>query len=280
MYFGAHVSIRHGFLEAAKQTHRVGGRAFQFFPKNPRSLSIKTMDRRDAEACAVYCREHDIRSIAHTPYPTNLAVDAGERRQLVVRSLLNDLEIAEACGAVGVIVHFGIYKGPERLDGYKNIVATLNEVLDQWEGTALVLIENQSGEHARMGMTFEELTGIRNLSVSPHKVGFCLDTCHAFASGLWNGSNWDEVEAKGVSLGYFDELKAVHLNDSVYPHKSYKDRHANIGKGEIGEMPFRKFLESPYLHHIPIVLETPTTAADTHTEEIAMLKTLSGEGNG
>ncbi|MDF2659889.1 MAG: endonuclease [Paenibacillus sp.] len=280
MYFGAHVSIRHGFLEAAKQTHRMGGRAFQFFPKNPRSLSLKTMDRRDAEACAAFCREHDIRSIAHTPYPTNLAADAGERRQIVVRSLLNDLEIADACGAVGVVVHFGIYKGAERLDGYKNIVATLNEVVEQWEGTSQLLIENQSGEHARMGMTFEELTGIRNLCAHPHKVGFCLDTCHAFASGLWDGSNWGEVEAKGVSLGYFDELKAVHLNDSVYPHQSYKDRHANIGKGEIGETSLRKLLESPYLRHIPIVLETPTPAAGTHREEIAKLKSLSGEGSG
>lgn len=278
MYFGAHVSIRNGFMEAAKIARSIGGRSFQYFPKNPRSLAIKTMDRRDAEACAAYCREQGLQSIAHTPYPTNLAVDAGERRNIVVLSLLNDLDIAEACGSVGVVVHFGIYKGGDPLDGYKNIVATLNEVLIRWNGSSLLLIENQSGEHARMGMTFEELVGVRNLCVKPQSVGFCFDTCHAYASGLWNGADWDEVQKKGESLGYFEHLKAIHLNDSVYPHKSYKDRHANIGKGEIGEEPFRRFLASRYVRNVPAVLETPVAAGYGHAQEIIELHRLTGEG--
>lgn len=275
MYFGAHVSIRRGFLEAARLARQIGGRSFQYFPKNPRSLSLKTPDRRDAEACAAFCREHGMLSIAHTPYPTNLAAEAGARRDVVVRSLLNDLDIAEACGSVGIIVHFGIYKGPVPLDGYKNIVATLNEVLAQWSGSALLLIENQSGEHARMGMTFEELVGVRNLCVKPESVGFCLDTCHAFASGLWDGANWADVQAKGEALGYFAQLKAIHLNDSVYPHKSYKDRHANIGRGEIGEQAFRRLFASPHVGEIPVVLETPVADGDTHAREIALLHRLT-----
>jgi deoxyribonuclease-4 len=276
LFFGAHVSIRRGFLEAAKLARRIGGSAFQYFPKNPRSLAIKTVDRRDAEACAAFCREHGIRSVAHVPYPTNLAADAGSYREAVVRSLLNDLDIAEACGSVGIVVHFGLYKGGDPLNGYKNIVATLNEVLSAWDGSAMVLIENQAGDHARMGMTFEELVGIRNLCVKPQLVGFCLDTCHAFASGLWNGTNWAEVQAKGESLGYFDHLKAVHLNDSVYPHGSHRDRHANIGRGEIGEQGFRDLLASPYVRNVPAILETPVAGA-THGPEIAWLHRLAGE---
>ncbi|GAA3404612.1 deoxyribonuclease IV [Paenibacillus hodogayensis] len=275
MYFGSHVSIRRGFLEAAKHARSIGGRSFQYFPKNPRSLTLKTLDRRDAEACAAFCREHDMRSIAHTPYPTNLAVEAGERRDIVVRSLLNDLEIAEACGSVGIIVHFGIYKGSDPLDGYKNIVATLNEVLDRWSGDTPLLIENQSGEHARMGMTLEELVGIRNLCVRPEAVGFCLDTCHSFASGLWDGSNWTDVLARGDALGYFAQLKAVHLNDSVYPCRSFKDRHANVGKGFIGETAFRSFLASPWIERLPVVLETPAAGSDTHEQEIRQLHRLA-----
>ncbi|PYI55887.1 deoxyribonuclease IV [Paenibacillus flagellatus] len=280
MLFGAHVSIRHGYAEAAKLARRIGGRSFQYFPKNPRSLALKSFDRRDAESCAAFCREHGMQSIAHTPYPTNLAADAGERRSVVVRSLLNDLEIADACGSVGVIVHFGIYKGAEPLDGYKNIVATLNEVLRSWSGSAMLLIENQSGEHARMGMTFEELVGVRNLCAKPELVGFCLDTCHAFASGLWSGNDWDEVEAKGVSLGYFEHLKAIHLNDSVYPSRSYKDRHANIGKGEIGAEPFRRLFASRYVQSLPGVLETPVAEGRSHAEEIAFLNELASSRPG
>lgn len=275
MNYGAHVSIRGGFLEAAKLARRIGGKSYQYFPKNPRSLTLKKADIRDAEACAAFCREHSLQSIAHTPYPTNLSAEAGERRDSVVASLLNDLEIADACGSVGIIVHFGIYKGAVQLDGYKNIVNTLNEVLLRWSGTTKLLIENQSGEHARMGMTFEELVGIRNLCAKPEYVGFCLDTCHAFASGLWNGANWAEVRAKGEALGYFQHLKAVHLNDSVYPFGAYKDRHANIGRGEIGEAAFRDFLTSMRSLPIPAVLETPVTEAKTHEREIRELYRLS-----
>jgi deoxyribonuclease-4 len=139
------------------------------------------------------------------------------------------------------------------------------------------LIENQSGEHARMGMTFEELTGIRNLCSKPERVGFCLDTCHAFASGLWNGGDWSELWAKGSELGYFDHLKAVHLNDSVYPHKSYKDRHANIGNGKIGLAGFRHVLALPVPDDLPAVLETPVPSSGGHRKEIAVLRQLSEE---
>lgn len=276
MRFGAHVSIRRGYLEAARLARSIGCESFQYFPKNPRSLALKTPDRRDAEACAAYCREHGLASIAHAPYPTNLAADAGERRETVVRSLLNDLDIADACGSVGVVVHFGIYKGPNPLDGYKNIVATLNDVLTRWQGSALLLIENQSGEHARMGMTFEELTGVRNLCAKPQSVGFCFDTCHAFASGLWGG-DWEELRGKGESLGYFEHLKAIHLNDSVYPRNSYKDRHANIGKGHIGEQRFRELLASRFAEEVPAVLETPAAAGNGHKQEIAELRRMAGE---
>jgi deoxyribonuclease-4 len=278
MRFGCHVSIRNGFLEAAKTARRLDGTSFQYFPKNPRSLATKTLDRRDAEACAAYCREHGIASVAHAPYPTNLAAEEGERRQTVVRSLLNDLEIAEACGSVGVVVHFGIYKGDDRLQGYKNIIGTLNEVLQAWDGSALVLIENQAGEHARMGITLEELVGIRSLCRKPESVGFCLDTCHAFASGLWRGDDWAELEQKGKEIGYFERLKAVHLNDSVYPYRSYKDRHANIGKGEIGAESFRELLRSPFVRDIPVVLETPVSDRYTYADEIRDVKRMTQGG--
>lgn len=273
MLFGSHVSIRRGFLEAAKTARSLGGRAFQYFPKNPRSLALKTPDWRDAEACAAYCRQAGMQSIAHTAYLMNLAVGAGEYREKMVASLLNDLAIAEACGSLGVVVHFGIYKGGgDPLEGYRNIVATLNEVLSHWEGAALLLLENQSGEHAPMGKTLEELTSVRKLCARPEAIGFCLDTCHAFASGLWNGHNWDEVSDRGEALGYFAHLKAVHLNDSRYPFASCRDRHAGIGKGWIGEAAFRELLASPHLEGIPIVLETPGDEGAGHSGELALLR--------
>jgi deoxyribonuclease-4 len=274
MYFGTHVSIRGGFLQAATTAHYIGAGSFQYFPKNPRSLQLKTFDRDDAAACARYSREHHLLSIAHAPYPTNLAIEDQEKRELVLRSILNDLEIVEACGSLGLVVHFGVYKGKNPLHGYQNIIQLLNEIIDKWRGNALLLIENQAGEGTTMGTTFEELVQIRSMTERPEQIGFCLDTCHAFASGLWNGDNWQKVEKTGKALGYFDHLRAVHLNDSVYPGGSRRDRHASVGQGQIGEENIRDFLTSEFVRDIPLVLETPAVPGFDHPAQIRYLKQL------
>ncbi|MCR8631874.1 deoxyribonuclease IV [Paenibacillus radicis (ex Xue et al. 2023)] len=277
MKIGCHISIRKGYEEAAKTAIKLQAGAFQYFSKNPRSLIIKRWNAKDAEACFSLCREQGVLSIAHSPYPTNLASEDSELRHATVMSLRNDLEIAEACGSVGVVVHFGKYKGGDTLQGYKNIIQCLHEVLSDWQGQAKLLIENQAGEGTRMGTSLEELMQIRNLSDCREHIGFCFDTCHAYASGLWpsHPNGWGELAAKASSLGYFDHLKAIHINDSLYPGGMGKDRHENIGKGYIGELRFREFLQSPSLRALPLVLETPTPANGSHASEIEFILELS-----
>lgn len=279
MHFGCHISIRNGYLEAAKTAVKLGAQAFQYFPKNPRSLSVKAFNLGDAESCARYCREQGILSIAHTPYPTNLAADEGELRQATVASLRNDLAIAAACGSVGIVVHFGKYKGSDPLQGYKNIIQCVNEALAEYAGSALMLIENQAGEGSMMGTTLEELVQVRGLCQRPELIGFCLDTCHAFAAGLWpeQPEDWPEWERKAESAGYLAHLHAIHLNDSVYPRGACKDRHAMIGKGTMGESRFLPLLRSGRLQSkdLPVVLETPVVRGTTHAAEIRYIKELS-----
>ncbi|WP_027416365.1 deoxyribonuclease IV [Aneurinibacillus terranovensis] len=277
MLFGSHVSIRHGYSYAAKAAHVAGCGSFQYFPKNPRSLSIKTFDAHDAMNCADYCKANGLLSIAHTPYPTNFAVDEGtEMADKIMGSLLNDLEIAEACGSIGVVVHFGVYKGKDPLKGYVNIIAFLNRVLRSWNGNTLVLIENQAGQGTKIGITLEELVQIRKLADYPEKIGFCFDTCHAFASGLWTGENWDELVARGEEIDYFSHLKAVHLNDSMFASGSFRDRHADVGQGYIGERRIKKLLQTPLMKRLPLILETPGNIL-SHSEQIAYLKRLCKE---
>lgn len=274
MYLGSHISIRKGFLHAAKTAFHIGATAFQYFPKNPRSLSIKSLDKKDAEACAAFCNQHDIQSIAHTPYPTNLAVDENIHKKLIIDSILNDLLIAEACGSIGVVVHFGKYKGKDTLQGYKNSLQCLNDVLSRWFGRALLLIENQAGEGSLFGTTLEEAVRIRELSLFPEKIGFCFDTCHAFVSGLWKEGNWLKIAEKADKLGYFKQLYAVHLNDSVYPSGSRRDRHANVGKGYIGIERMQLFLNTPTLPNVPFILETPSGLDGSHRLELDDVKKL------
>ncbi|MEF2967273.1 deoxyribonuclease IV [Paenibacillus sp. M1] len=271
---GGHLSIRAGYAGAAEAALQLGAGAFQYFPKNPRSLTVKTFDPRDAERCRRLCREHDILSIAHTPYPSNLAATPGEKGgqfERTVLSLRNDLEIAEACGSVGIVVHFGTYKDRNPLQGYQNIIQCINEVLSGWKGKAKLLIENQAGDHGGMGMTLEELVQIRNLSIAPDRIGFCLDTCHAFAAGMWGGAGDDAFVPKAEQLGYLDAMAAVHLNDSKYPHLSRKDRHARVGQGYIGESGFRRLLETEAIREKPLILESETGADGTYREDIELV---------
>ncbi len=276
MRFGSHISIRDGYLGAARHATKIGAKAFQYFPKNPRSLSVKKMDRHDASECATYCKEHDLLTIAHTPYATNLVADK-DQIGLVIDSLLNDLEIANECGSIGVVVHFGVLKNAANpLEGYQRMIGTLNDVLSRWDGEALILLENNAGKSGPTGTTIEELVQIRQLTEYAGKIGFCLDTCHLFASGVWDGDNWSEVEAKGIELGYFDHLKAVHLNNSAYPTRSMKDRHANIPYGELKIEQVNEFLASTVFGDIPFVLETPHESDFSHGDEIKFLNEMMG----
>ncbi|MED1470164.1 deoxyribonuclease IV [Bacillus salipaludis] len=273
MKFGCHISIKNGYLGAAKRAVASGASAFQYFPKNPRSLSVKDFDLEDAVSCKSFCEEHGLISVAHTPYPTSLT-PTEDKRKLTIFSLLNDLEIANTSGSVGVVVHFGSQiSKTDPLASYHLMLDMLNSVLRQWDGDCLVLLENNAGTKGALGTTFEELVQVRNLCEYPEKIGFCLDTCHAFASGLWNGENAEELFAKGQELGYWEELKIIHLNNSKYPTGSKKDRHANIfGPGHINEEQFETFIPSTLLREIPFILETPDDEGISHKEEIEMLK--------
>jgi deoxyribonuclease-4 len=149
----------------------------------------------------------------------------------------------------------------------------LKRVLGQWNKECLLLLENNAGTKGGLGTTLEELVQIRNLCDYPEKIGFCLDTCHAFASGLWNGENTEALFAKGESLGYLHQLQVIHFNNSKYPTGSKKDRHANIfQKGYIKEEELAELVKSPILKNIPFILETPDDEGVTHKEEIEMIR--------
>lgn len=271
---GCHVSIKHGYEGAAREAKRLGCSIFQYFPKNPRSLSVKTFDAEDARRCKAFCRKHDIVSVAHAPYPVNLAAADPGLAEATRLSLLNDLAIAEAMGSIGVVVHFGKHAGPDPLEGYRNILHMLNRTLAEWEGEALLLIENQAGG---FGSTPEELAQIRALADEPDKIGFCFDTCHAFASGLWNGCNWNEVEARAGKLDFFTHSKTVHLNDSRHPAGSRRDVHANIGRGQIGREAFAPLIRSLAGCGLPFVLETPVSPDFPLESEIMLVKELADD---
>ncbi|MEW9676197.1 deoxyribonuclease IV [Lentibacillus sp. L22] len=273
MKFGCHVSIREGYLGAARQAATMNALAFQYFPKNPRSLSVKAFNQDDAALCKDFCKKNNLTSVAHTPYPTSLTPRDNRKRKEVMQSLVNDLEIANACGSIGVVVHFGkIISLDDPLASYRLMIDVLNEILRKWHGDSKILLENTGGKPGTMGTTLEELVQVRNLCEHPEQIGFCLDTCHAFASGLWDGDNWEAVLEKGQALNYFSHLKVIHFNNSKYNTGLGKDRHANIfDHGYITESQFDQLVQTPELKDIPFILETPKEEIP-HQVEIRQLQ--------
>ncbi|BFH13569.1 deoxyribonuclease IV [Paenibacillus melissococcoides] len=284
LQYGCHLSLRGGYSHAARDAVRLqeafGLGCYQYFSKNPRGLSVKQGYEDEAEAARELCERHGIRTVVHTPYPTNLAVDAEqtpERFQATVQSLLNDLMIAEACGSIGAVVHFGMFKGKDGGDQlllrtYGNIIRTIDTVLAVWNGRALLLLENQAGSHGGLGVTLEELVQIRQLSRYSDKIGYCFDTCHAFVSGLWDPSKTDELVAKGHELGYWRHMQVIHLNDSREAYASRQDRHANLGDGHIGIEELARLAMAEGIRGKPLILETPGSSQYGHVPEWNRLK--------
>ncbi|QJC52024.1 deoxyribonuclease IV [Paenibacillus albicereus] len=272
---GCHVSTRGGYRAAAERAAAAGCGSFQYFPKNPRSLGVKAFDRGDAGRCRDFCAENGIESIAHSPYPCNLAsADAGTRERTAL-SLLNDLDIAESCGSAGVVVHFGMYKQADPLEGYKLMIRTLDFITERWDGRCRLLIENQAGNHGFMGMTMEELVQVLALCREPDKLGICIDSCHLFASGVWDGRPAPAWASSAAGQAARSQVRALHLNGSVYPSGSRKDRHARIGEGELGLDGLGWLLR--HFPGVPAVLET---SQDDGGGYAGQLERLLGTGEG
>ncbi|MCM3748947.1 deoxyribonuclease IV [Paenibacillus pasadenensis] len=274
---GCHISTRGGYRAAAERAYALGCGSFQYFPKNPRGLGLKHFDRIDAARCLEFCREHNIASIAHSAYPSNLASPDEGVRMRTASSLLNDLDIAESCGSLGVVVHFGAYKERDPLTGYKLMIATLDYITERWQGSCRLLIENMAGNHGFMGMTLEELVQIRSLCREPDKIGFCIDSCHLFASGVWDGGLEPSWAQSPAGLAAREHVKALHINGSVYASGSRRDRHALLGEGELELSGIGWLLR--HFPDIPAVLETAPGADGTHLGQLLQMK-AEEEGRG
>ena len=115
---------------------------------------------------------------------------------------------------------------------------------------------------------------VRSRVEQPERIGFCFDTCHAFAAGIYRPEDWEAFVEQARSIGYWEHLKAIHLNDSKFEHGSHKDRHANLGKGFIGEEGLAILLRSGAFDGLPVVLETPVKDEAEYGPEMAYARSL------
>lgn len=268
MPLGCHLSVAKGLTAAVERAHAMGADAFQYFTRNPRSLRhAGAPNLEDAARAKARQEELGIVSVGHTAYLVNLAAPDPGLWEASIRALRDDLPLAAARGTAGVVVHCGKPKADSPEAGIERMRQALGQVLEVGAPTRL-LLENTAHQGSEVGYDLEQLLAITD-GFSPERVGFCLDTCHAFAAAFMDAD--DPVRAFDVPE-YLERLGAVHLNDSMFPYGARRDRHARLGQGAMGVERIAAFLAWDALASRPVVLETPVDDEREYEPEIAWAK--------
>ena len=271
LHIGCHLSISKGFMHIGQEAASIGADTFQFFTRNPQGGKAKDIDVADAEKFNRYAKENSFAKIvAHAPYTLNICSDNPQTREFAEMVLADDLKRMEYVPHNYYNFHPGSHVGQGSEKGIELIVDLLNKLITP-EQTTIVLLETMSGKGSEVGRSFEELAAVIDGVKLKQKMGVCLDTCHVFAAGYDIVNNLDGVFAafdKVIGLSY---LKAVHLNDSLMPFASNKDRHAKIGEGEIGAAALEYFVRHPAVKDLPMILETPNDLSG-YASEIKMMR--------
>ncbi len=272
---GSHISSAKGYEAMGKQAQKLGASTFAFFTRNPRGGSAKEIRPEDAARFREMWKEYGDRVIvAHAPYTLNACSDKEEVRRFARETFASDLERMEYTPGNYYNFHPGSHVGQGAEEGIRQIAQMLNGVFKEQQSTT-VLLETMAGKGSEIGRSFEELRAILDRVELSAKMGICLDTCHVWDAGYDIVNRLDEVlEAFDAVIG-LERLKAVHINDSMNPCGSRKDRHARIGEGTIGLEAFGRIVRHPGLRDLPFILETPNDDAGW-AEEIRLLRSLAG----
>ena len=271
LYIGNHTSSSKGYAAMGRQIVKNGGNTFAFFTRNPRGGNAKAIDPADVAKFQEIAREHEFgKIVAHAPYTLNACAAKENLRDFARNTFSDDLKRMEATPGNYYNFHTGSHVGQGIEVGIQKIAEVLNAVLTE-EQTTTVLLETMAGKGSEVGSHFQELRAIMDLVEKRDKLGICLDTCHVWDGGYDIVNDLDGVLTEFDRIIGLDHLKAIHLNDSLNPLGSHKDRHARIGEGQIGLDALVRVIRHPALEGKPFILETPNDD-EGWTREIALLR--------
>lgn len=271
LYIGNHTSSSKGYAAMGRQIVKNGGNTFAFFTRNPRGGNAKAIDPADVAKFQEIAREHEFgKIVAHAPYTLNACAAKENLRDFARETFADDLKRMKATPGNYYNFHPGSHVGQGMEVGIQKIAEVLNAVLTE-DQTTTVLLETMSGKGSEVGSHFQELRAIMDLVEKRDKLGICLDTCHVWDGGYDIVNNLEGVLTEFDRIIGLDHLKAIHLNDSLNPLGSHKDRHARIGEGQIGLDALVRVIRHPALEGKPFILETPNDD-EGWTREIALLR--------
>jgi deoxyribonuclease-4 len=278
---GAHVSTAGGLATAFARGRALACESLQIFVKSPNQWRGRPLA---GDEVAAYAAEHAAGGappvVAHAAYLINLAAPDPEILAKSRAALADELSRAAALGLAGVVVHPGAHLGAGIEAGLDAVARSLDAILAELpDAGPRVLLELTAGQGSVLGHTLEQLRAMRDRVAAPARVGYCLDTCHAFAAGyaLDTAAGVDAFVGEADRLLGLERVECWHLNDSVGALGSRKDRHANIGEGAIGREGFRRLLATGALAATPMILETPLGDDELgHARDLATLRELAG----
>ena len=259
MLIGAHVSTAGGLSNAVERGTERGCEAIQIFHQSPRAWRPTKFGPDDFAAFNEAFEASPLGStVIHAVYLINTASPDPVISEKSLASLTHALRLGDAIGADGVVLHAGSRKRDPLDEAVVRSGKLVREALAESEACP-VLFENTAGTTGPLGRNFDELAQLVESAGAGDRIGICIDCCHLFASG------YDIVEPDALSLVVddldrevgLDRLRSLHVNDSAVPRGANRDKHANVGEGEMGERGIASFLSEPRFEDLPAVLETP-----------------------
>jgi len=288
MYLGIHVSSSGGIENSIKNGDKYGVNAIQMMLTPPMRWATKPIPDNEILSFVNALEGSSVKKILiHGIYLTNLARKDKQLFHLGKMGLVVYLDFAEKASSLikkrgidaeilGICFHPGSTKELSYEESMERISYGIQWVLDEVSGTQKLLIETTAGAGTTLGRNFEELKKMRNGVKEKSRVGYVVDTQHTFSSGYdWNNKMDEVISEMQNELG-LENIKAIHLNDSLSDCSSNKDRHADLGKGKLGEETISKILNNKKLKNIPFLLETPSLkTSEGIIEEVEELKKLA-----
>lgn len=275
---GAHQSIAGGYYKSVEIAHRAKCDCVQLFTKNNNQWRAKELTDEDVRLFQQRLAELGVgHPLAHDSYLINLASPDAELWKKSVDSFVMEVLRADRLGIPYLVTHPGAYTTSSEEAGIAAVVRALDETHRQTKGVRTkVLLETTAGQGSCLGNKFEHLAAMIDGVQDPDRLGVCVDTCHIFAAGYPISTEKDykaTMRALDKTVGV-KLVRAFHLNDSLKPLGSRVDRHAHIGRGEIGKEAFRHLLNDRRFRKVPMYLETPKGEEKGKDLDVINLSTL------
>jgi deoxyribonuclease-4 len=277
MRAGFHVSIAGSIDKAVDMALAMGCNTFQLFTRNPRGWSFSDLSTNTISTFSEKLSKSRISPVVdHMPYLPNLAGSNDEQYKKSVDTLKAELNRCRLLGIPYLVTHLGSHMGSGLEEGRARLTSAISEASAAEPG-CMILLENTAGQKNSLGTTFEDIRVIMDGIECQERIGFCFDTCHAFAAGYDLRTGVGEIIDKLDSTMGLSKLKVVHLNDCKGDLGSHLDRHEHIGLGTIGEPGFRSILAEKRIRSLPFIMETPVDYRRDDRGNLLKLYELAGE---